>query len=101
MNEKLGEIQRKLDLVRVVGVLLYTHLVHVITGVPTSRYECVPHKRVGVPLQTTVETLYVNHGIDLNNFVWLLLCDHQHRKKQPAVLLPLLRIMKRVTGVTQ
>ena len=44
-------------------------------------YECVPHKRVGVTLQTTVETLYVNHGIDLNNFVWLLLCDHQHKKK--------------------
>ena len=34
MNEMLGEIQRKLDLVRVIGVLLYTHLVHVITGVP-------------------------------------------------------------------
>ena len=63
MNEKLGEIQRKLDLVRVVGVLLYTHLVHVITGVPTSRYECVHHKRVGVALETTVETLYEKYII--------------------------------------
>ena len=80
-------MQGKLDLVRVIGVLL-----HEIKGLPSSHYECVPHKRVGVALQTTVETLYVNHGIDLNNFVWLLLCDHQHRKKQPAVLLPLLRI---------
>ena len=71
--DKWGEIQGKLDLVRVIGVLLYTHLVHVITGIPSSRYECVPHKRVGVPLQTTVETLYVNHGIDLNGSVRLLL----------------------------
>ena len=66
-------MQGKLDLVRVIEVLLYTHLVHVITGVPSSRYECVPHKRVGVPLQKTIETLYVNHGIDLNGSVRLFL----------------------------
>ena len=76
--DKWGEIQGKLDLVRVIGALLYTHLVHVITGLPGSRYECVPHKRVGVPLQMTVDTLYVNHGIDLNGFVRLLLCDPRH-----------------------
>ena len=76
--DKWGEIQGKLDLVRVIGALLYTHLVHVITGLPSSRYECVPHKRVGVPLQMTVDTLYVNHGIDLNGFVRLLLCDPRH-----------------------
>ena len=76
--DKWGEIQGKMDLVRVIGALLYTHLVHVITGLPGSRYECVPHKRVGVPLQMTVDTLYVNHGIDLNGFVRLLLCDPRH-----------------------
>ena len=65
MNEKLGEIQRKLDLVRVIGVLLYTHTVHVITGVPTSRYECVHHKRVGVALETTVETLYEKYHTEV------------------------------------
>ena len=68
MNEKLGEIQRKLDLVRVIGLLLYTHLVHVITGVPTSRYECVHHKRVSVALETTVETLYEKYNTEV--------CEH-------------------------
>ena len=86
---------------------------HVITGVPSSRYECVPHKRVGVPLQTTIETLYVNHGIDLNGSVRLLLFGTAGGFFFCFVffvlfcfvlfvsVLPLLGIIKRVTGVTQ
>ena len=57
MNEKLGEIQGKLDLVRVIGVLLYTHLVHVITGVlPHVTSVFITRESACVALETTVET---------------------------------------------